>query len=121
MDLAFHGEDYIDGEDGDDYMEAGGKDDTLYGGAGNDNMWGAIYLIAYHARYSGVTDQFDCEGRALKVRKQCFQWPLDLSNIKTAHARSMRLAGHKGMGRRMDSAWGSSGIQTNAQKREVPQ
>ncbi len=40
VDLAYHGSDYLDGEDGNDYMEGGGKDDTLYGGAGNDNMWG---------------------------------------------------------------------------------
>jgi Ca2+-binding RTX toxin-like protein len=40
LDVAFHGQDYLDGEDGDDYMEGGGKDDTLYGGAGSDNMWG---------------------------------------------------------------------------------
>ena len=40
LDVAFHGNDYLDGEDGDDYMEGGGKDDILYGGAGKDNMWG---------------------------------------------------------------------------------
>lgn len=40
LDAAYHGNDYLDGEDGDDYMEGGGKDDTLYGGAGNDNLWG---------------------------------------------------------------------------------
>jgi trimeric autotransporter adhesin len=38
--LAYHGNDYLDGEDGNDYMEGGGKNDTLYGGAGDDNMWG---------------------------------------------------------------------------------
>lgn len=40
LDVAFHGNDYLDGEDGDDYIEGGGKDDTLYGGIGKDNMWG---------------------------------------------------------------------------------
>ncbi|MDM5176767.1 putative Ig domain-containing protein [Massilia sp. DJPM01] len=40
VDLAYHGNDYLDGEDGDDYLEGGGKDDTLFGGAGNDNLWG---------------------------------------------------------------------------------
>ena len=40
VDVAYHGNDYIDGEDGNDYLEGGGKDDTLYGGAGNDNLWG---------------------------------------------------------------------------------
>lgn len=40
LDLAYHGNDYLDGENGDDYIEGGGKDDTLYGGAGADNLWG---------------------------------------------------------------------------------
>lgn len=38
--LAYHGNDYLDGEDGDDYLEGGGHDDTLYGGAGKDKLWG---------------------------------------------------------------------------------
>jgi Ca2+-binding RTX toxin-like protein len=37
---AYHGNDYLDGEDGDDYLEGGGKDDVLYGGANNDTLWG---------------------------------------------------------------------------------
>jgi Ca2+-binding RTX toxin-like protein len=40
LDVAYHGNDYLDGEDGDDYIEGGGKNDTLYGGADNDNLWG---------------------------------------------------------------------------------
>ena len=40
LNLAYHGNDYLDGENGDDYIEGGGKDDTLYGGAGADNLWG---------------------------------------------------------------------------------
>ncbi len=40
VELAYHGADYMDGEDGDDSLEGGGKDDTLYGGAGNDKLWG---------------------------------------------------------------------------------
>jgi Ca2+-binding RTX toxin-like protein len=40
VELQYHGQDYLDGEDGDDYLEGGGKDDTLYGGAGNDSLWG---------------------------------------------------------------------------------
>ncbi|MCE3605496.1 putative Ig domain-containing protein [Massilia sp. P8910] len=38
--LQYHGDDYLDGEDGNDYMEGGGKNDTLYGGSGDDGMWG---------------------------------------------------------------------------------
>ncbi len=40
VNLAYHGNDYLDGEGGDDYIEGGGKDDTLYGGSGKDNLWG---------------------------------------------------------------------------------
>lgn len=40
LDVAYHGNDYLDGEDGEDYIEGGGKNDTLYGGADNDNLWG---------------------------------------------------------------------------------
>ncbi|MES2831504.1 MAG: calcium-binding protein [Pseudomonadota bacterium] len=39
-DLAYHGDDYLDGEDGADYLQGGGGADTLYGGAGDDNIWG---------------------------------------------------------------------------------
>ena len=40
LDRAFHGNDYMDGDEGDDYIEGGGMDDILYGGAGKDTMWG---------------------------------------------------------------------------------
>lgn len=40
VDLAYHGNDYLDGEDGDDYLEGGGGADTLYGGDGKDRLWG---------------------------------------------------------------------------------
>jgi Ca2+-binding RTX toxin-like protein len=43
VDLAYHGADYLDGEDGDDYLEGGGKDDTLYGGVGKDTLVGDTY------------------------------------------------------------------------------
>ncbi|MFS2036840.1 calcium-binding protein [Polaromonas sp. CT11-55] len=36
----YHGNDYIDGEDGDDYAEGDGGADTIYGGDGADNLWG---------------------------------------------------------------------------------
>lgn len=106
---------------GGDFVDGGAGDDTLTGGGSNVVLINAIYFIATCARHWGVTGQFDCEIRAFKARKQCFRWPLDRSNIKTAHARSMRLAGHRWLGRRMDGAWGSSGIQINTQKWEVPQ
>ncbi|MDP3455040.1 carbohydrate-binding domain-containing protein [Methyloversatilis sp.] len=40
LDLFYHGNDYIDGEDGNDYLEGGGKNDVIYGGTGADTLWG---------------------------------------------------------------------------------
>jgi Ca2+-binding RTX toxin-like protein len=36
----FHGNDYLDGEDGDDYLQGEGGADTLFGGAGDDTLLG---------------------------------------------------------------------------------
>ncbi|MEJ6021971.1 putative Ig domain-containing protein [Ramlibacter sp. PS4R-6] len=40
LDAAFHGNDYLDGEDGDDSLIGQGGADTLYGGIGNDMLQG---------------------------------------------------------------------------------
>jgi Ca2+-binding RTX toxin-like protein len=40
LDGAYHGQDYLDGEDGNDVLYGGGRDDVMYGGAGNDIMEG---------------------------------------------------------------------------------
>lgn len=36
LELAYQGNDYLDGEDGNDYIEGGGRDDMLLGGDGTD-------------------------------------------------------------------------------------
>ncbi len=36
----FHGDAYLDGEEGDDVLVGGGEDDTLYGADGTDHLWG---------------------------------------------------------------------------------
>ena len=36
----FHGDDYLDGEEGDDALQGGGGSDRLFGGAGNDSLAG---------------------------------------------------------------------------------
>ena len=71
--------------------------------------------VAIHAYSSGVAGRFDCEDKAPKTKHQCWRWRGDRSNTKTAHARSMRLSGHKWLGRLIDAAWGSSGIHTNTE------
>ncbi|MGE0333022.1 MAG: calcium-binding protein [Ramlibacter sp.] len=40
--LEYHGNDYLDGEDGDDYLEGGAGADVLIGGAGSDHLYGDI-------------------------------------------------------------------------------
>lgn len=102
------------------FGDDGAGDDTLRGG-GNDPLTKASHLIASSTRHSGAVGRFDCERRALKARNPCFRWRFERSNIKTVHARSMRLAGRKWLGGRMGAAWGSSGIQINPQTRKVPQ
>lgn len=66
VDLAHHGADYLDGEDGDDYLEGGGKEDTLYGGAGNDRLWGDTsadnVARAEHNALMWANDYLDGEG-----------------------------------------------------------
>ena len=95
--------------------------DFLDGRAGNDASMNTLHLIASYARHTVATGRFDAGNRHFKIKNQHFRWRLERSNAKTAHAASMRLASHKGLGRRMDAAWGSSGIQTNTQTPEVPQ
>ncbi|WP_276606546.1 putative Ig domain-containing protein [Ramlibacter rhizophilus] len=44
LDIAYHGADYLDGEDGSDYIEGGGGNDTLRGGAGDDVLRGDLQV-----------------------------------------------------------------------------
>ncbi len=65
VDLAYHGSDYLDGEDGDDYLEGGGGEDTLYGGAHNDTLWGdtsaSFVSLAAHNALVWADDYLDGE------------------------------------------------------------
>ncbi len=98
-------------------------DGTLTGGVAQANFapTGAIDFVATYASQSGVAARFDYENPALKLANLYVRRQFDRSNTKIAHAHSMRLSGHKWPGRLMDAAWGGSGIQTNAQKREMRQ
>ena len=71
VELQYHGQDYLDGEDGDDYLEGGGKEDTLYGGMGADKF--TIKSIAVCASKQRARCQFHCNSRNLKRRKRTFK------------------------------------------------
>lgn len=86
----------------------------LSGASGNDAISGdgrnhqppedASYLIAAYACYSVVMDRFDCKNRHCKAQKQQYERRMGRSSAKTSYASPVRLAGQKGLGRRMDSA-----------------
>jgi hypothetical protein len=62
---------------------------------------GATNLIAVYARNTGAIGLFDCKNLRIQALKQARKHGL---KAKTSHAYSMRLAGQKGPGRRMDVA-----------------
>lgn len=82
------GHDYMDGKGGDDYLEGGTGNDTLVGGEGADTLLGGV----------GIDSLVGGNTSDLLVGKP--------QTFKTRCASSMRLAGHKWPGRRMDSASG---------------
>jgi hypothetical protein len=123
-----HGADFLDGGLGNDSLTGGGGNDVVYGGGDNDSMWGdasgrtsdagyldvayhgadymdgAIDLLAARARHSCAAGRFSYEVQSLEMGNQCVRRRLKHSNTKTAHAYSMRLAGHKELGRCMNCA-----------------
>jgi len=80
----------------------------------------ATNLGAAHALYSGSTGRFDCQNLRIQAPKQDRACSV---KSKKSLAYSMRLAGHKWLGKRMDSAWGASGylacIAINASNRRL--
>jgi YD repeat-containing protein len=60
LDPSYHGEDYLDGEDGADTLIGGGKNDTLYGGLGNDLLEGDDDASRLAGQYHG-NDYLDGE------------------------------------------------------------
>jgi len=94
---------------GNDVIYGANNSDKLYGEADDKvSLFGlqareiATNLRATHARYTGATGRFDCQNLRIQASKQVRKRGL---KAKAAHAYSMRLAGHKWLGRRMDSAW----------------
>ena len=65
----------------------------------------ASYLIAAYACCSRAIARFDGENRYFEAQKQPFRSCTGRSSVKTPYAGPGRFAGHKGLGRRMDSAW----------------
>ena len=64
----------------------------------------AMHLVAANAICTGDTGLFDAKNTCKKSEKQRFQCRFWLSNPQSAHARSMRLAGHKWSANRIDAA-----------------
>ena len=46
LDIAYHGDDYIDGGNGDDYLYGNGGDDEIWGGEGKDVLFGDDFILA---------------------------------------------------------------------------
>ena len=93
---------------GNDVIYGANNSDKLYGEAdGKASLFGlqareiATNLRATHAYSLGAGGRFNCKNLRIKAPKQDRKRGL---KAKTCHAYSMRLAGHKGLGRRMDSA-----------------
>lgn len=95
-----------------DVVDAGAGDDLVYASAGTDVVDGgagrpiadASHLIATHAFCLRATARFSCQSKRRQTQKQSFQTSQKCSSAKAAYARSMRLAGLKGLGRLMDRA-----------------
>ena len=129
------GDDILEGNDGDDNIQADGIIKAGYlnsvdaASQGNDFVDGgvaliviaaehrlshsaqtvAMHLVASHAGSTRATGRFDARNTCQRVKKQRFQCRFRRSNPQFVHAYSMRLARHKWLGRRMDSASGTFG------------
>jgi Ca2+-binding RTX toxin-like protein len=122
-----HGRDTLDGGDSDDQLTDGIGSDALYGDAGVDVLIGgdhtALFDHSYSVRlqdgtalrlttnsiaacafYSGATGRFYCQKLCIKTKRQSLKCGLKPQTGKTSHARSMRIAGHKWLGMRMECA-----------------
>jgi len=65
----------------------------------------AICFIATHARQSGATSRFYCGKKRIETKNQRSRFRINRSNTKIAHASCVRLAGHRWLRMRVDSAW----------------
>jgi hypothetical protein len=95
-------------ESGDDAGHIAGDDVAVNGLeaeiSGNDLSMNTPYLIADYACQSMAAARYFYLNKSQKIQKQRFQRGLGRSSTETVSARSTRLAGHKGLGGRMDSA-----------------
>ena len=98
-----HGGDFIDGGAGNDSIAGAGYE--IYGRLGDDISEATPYSIAAYVLYSRATTRFASESRCCKEHERQLQRSVKRSSTKTSYARSARLAGHKGLGRRMGVAW----------------
>ena len=80
----------------------------IQSGGGGDIIANTPYSIAAYACYSGATARFDSENRRCKAQKEKVHRSMRRSSGKTAYAHSMRLAGQKGLGRRMGAGVASA-------------
>ena len=97
---------------------------TLDGLGGNDALDGVLnhrvdintpHLIAAYAIPTRATARFDAENLRCKAQRKLFRSCTGSSSVKTPHASPGGLAGHKGLGSPMDSAWaGVYGFQESA-------
>lgn len=100
--------DRLYGGAGNDTLEGQGCNDYLEGGSGNDiatlSDRSAIDLVARNARPVCRNGLLFRKNVRTEAKLACFQRQKHRTNAKTALAYPMRLAGHKWLGRRMDSA-----------------
>ena len=99
--------DHLYGGGGADTLDGKGGNDGADGGQGNDTLTlsdsDAIDLVAINVHPVCRKGLFSCENIRVKAKLACFQRQKHREILKTAHAHSMRRAGHKWLGRRMDA------------------
>ncbi len=100
--------DVIYGTASDKTLNGFGGNDAVDAGLGDDVIDKNPHLIAGYAYHTRTTALFYCQNKHHKAQKQQFQHFTRRSSAKTACACFARLAGHKRLERRMDSA--SAGI-----------
>ena len=113
MGLIYNFNDVIYGTASNETLNGLGGNDALDGSAGDDEINGEVgddngknpHLIAAYAICTRATARFDAENLRCKAQRKLFRSCTGRSSVKTPYAGPGRFAGHKGLGRRMDSAW----------------
>lgn len=94
--------DVIYGTASDETLNGFWGNDALEAGLGDDASQNTPYLIATYECHTRATAQFDCQNKHRRTQKQQVHRCVSRSNAETAYAPSVRLAGHKGLGRHVD-------------------